>query len=770
MKAKKTTLKSQLLVCGLLSAAFCLRAPAQGTAFTYQGRLNNGSVPVDGLYDLKFALFQNSTGGGAVLGPITNSAVSISNGLFTTLLDFGPYDPDTYGRGKWLEISVRTNGPGSLTVLGARQQMTPAPSAIFATYAGGPPPGLGFNFTNLTSFNPPAGPPFSVGTTNEVANLNVDLLDGLDSSAFWQLAGNSGINTNSQFLGTTDNKPLNLKVNGKIALQIMPGTTLPNIIGGLSAFRPSFITSGVSGAVIAGGNAPSGAVNGFGGGDFQAVYDNDGTIGGGFGNKVGNNNVDLTDAAFATVGGGVFNSASGYAATVAGGDSNVAGGGRSAVAGGTGNQAIGNLSAIGGGQNNVIQTNADHSTIAGGFGNLIQSNAVNVMIGGGNSNVVPAFASYSTIAGGYQNSAGGLESFIGGGLQNVNNGDLGIIGGGRNNLNLSIAGTIAGGQYNTNLPGPIGGLGAIGGGFGNVVTNDAATIPGGIGNVAGGFASFAAGDLAQALHDGAFVWADAQGGEFSSTAANQFLIRAGGGVGIGTPSPQGSLHVYSDNNPTVVRIQSTGTPGLGRVEFVSNPQSDANQWRPGYIQSLDAGGFTGALGFYVNGSGSGNKFGSVEVMRVVNGNVGIGITAPTNRLHVAGGVSATAFINTSDRNAKENFAPVSPETVLAKVIALPITTWNFKDLHDGRHMGPMAQDFYAAFGLGGSDTTITSVDPDGVALAAIQGLNQKLTQDLQQKDAQIAGLRQANAELKQSVDDLKRTIDAINAKLKGIRP
>jgi hypothetical protein len=157
-------------------------------------------------------------------------------------------------------------------------------------------------------------------------------------------------------------------------------------------------------------------------------------------------------------------------------------------------------------------------------------------------------------------------------------------------------------------------------------------------------------------------------------------------------------------------------------------------------------------------------------MRVVNGNVGIGITAPTNRLHVAGGVSATAFINTSDRNAKENFAPVSPETVLAKVIALPITTWNFKDLHDGRHMGPMAQDFYAAFGLGGSDTTITSVDPDGVALAAIQGLNQKLTQDLQQKDAQIAGLRQANAELKQSVDDLKRTIDAINAKLKGIRP
>src|SRR6266852_5073531 len=73
-----------------------------------------------------------------------------------------------------------------------------------------------------------------------------------------------------------------------------------------------------------------------------------------------------------------------------------------------------------------------------------------------------------------------------------------------------------------------------------------------------------------------------------------------------------------------------------------------------------------------------------------------------------------------------NFAPVSPLEVLNKVAALPITTWNFKTMNDGRHMGPMAQDFFAAFGLGGGDTTITSVDPDGVALAAIQGLNEKV--------------------------------------------
>src|SRR6185503_17935169 len=85
---------------------------------------------------------------------------------------------------------------------------------------------------------------------------------------------------------------------------------------------------------------------------------------------------------------------------------------------------------------------------------------------------------------------------------------------------------------------------------------------------------------------------------------------------------------------------------------------------------------------------------STRMVILTNGFVGIGTTVPTNRLHVNGGVSATAFVNTSDRNAKENFAPISPGEVLQKVASLPITTWNFKSMNDGRHIGPMAQDFY----------------------------------------------------------------------------
>jgi hypothetical protein len=133
-----------------------------------------------------------------------------------------------------------------------------------------------------------------------------------------------------------------------------------------------------------------------------------------------------------------------------------------------------------------------------------------------------------------------------------------------------------------------------------------------------------------------------------------------------------------------------------------------------------------------------------------DGNVGIGVVFPTDKLHVNGGVTCTVLTQTSDRNAKENFSPVSPQEILAKVATLPITTWNFKELHDGRHVGPMAQDFHAAFGLGSDDKHVATVDADGVALAAIQGLNQKL----EEKDAEIQQLKQSLAELKELVSKL----------------
>src|SRR5262252_2345247 len=116
-----------LPVLFLVSTIVCAVSFAQGTAFTYQGRLNDGANPANGIYDLRFAIYDSASGGAQQGSLVTNSAMGISNGLFTVALDFGNQFP---GANRWLEISVRTNGGTSFTTLNSRQQITPSPYAI----------------------------------------------------------------------------------------------------------------------------------------------------------------------------------------------------------------------------------------------------------------------------------------------------------------------------------------------------------------------------------------------------------------------------------------------------------------------------------------------------------------------------------------------------------------------------------------------------------------------------------------------------------------
>jgi hypothetical protein len=116
---------------------------------------------------------------------------------------------------------------------------------------------------------------------------------------------------------------------------------------------------------------------------------------------------------------------------------------------------------------------------------------------------------------------------------------------------------------------------------------------------------------------------------------------------------------------------------------------------------------------------------------------------------------AGAWSSLSDRDAKENFAPVDPREILAEVDALPVTSWNYKTQDPRiRHVGPTAQDFRAAFGMGESERTITTVDADGVALAAIQGLSRKLEEELRAKELRIRQLEQGLAELRERLASL----------------
>ena len=114
----------------------------------------------------------------------------------------------------------------------------------------------------------------------------------------------------------------------------------------------------------------------------------------------------------------------------------------------------------------------------------------------------------------------------------------------------------------------------------------------------------------------------------------------------------------------------------------------------------------------------------------------------------------------SDRNKKAGFTPVDVDSVLAKVAALPLTTWHYtNDVAATPHLGPMAQDFHAAFGLGGDDKTIATVDADGVALAAIQGLHRK-----------TEALTAENVELRGELTELRTLVLQLQQQLNANRP
>jgi hypothetical protein len=106
--------------------------------------------------------------------------------------------------------------------------------------------------------------------------------------------------------------------------------------------------------------------------------------------------------------------------------------------------------------------------------------------------------------------------------------------------------------------------------------------------------------------------------------------------------------------------------------------------------------------------------------------------------------------------------------VLDKVAALQISEWNFKtDAADKKHLGPMAQNFHAAFGLNGADDKhISVIDEGGVALAAVQGLNEKvegLKNELNRRDAENAELKQQNDSLAEQLHELETTVKQLAA-------
>ena len=110
-------------------------APAQGTAFSYSGRLFDHGAPANGNYDMLFNAYDAPTNGNWISGPVTNAPVAVSNGVFNVVIDFG--DGTFTGQRLWLEIGVRTNGDTNpYATLAPRQELLPTPYAIYSEQSG----------------------------------------------------------------------------------------------------------------------------------------------------------------------------------------------------------------------------------------------------------------------------------------------------------------------------------------------------------------------------------------------------------------------------------------------------------------------------------------------------------------------------------------------------------------------------------------------------------------------------------------------------------
>jgi hypothetical protein len=335
------------------------------------------------------------------------------------------------------------------------------------------------------------------------------------------------------------------------------------------------------------------------------------------------------------------------------------------------------------------------------------------------------------------NTSSGTNSFIGGGSQNATMGSHPVIGGGQFN-DASDFSVVGGGLSNNATQ-----LAAVGGGYANTAASNSA-IGGGVGNNATG------------------GWSVVAGGYLNNTLGSPFAVIGGGyqNGASGYNAVVGGGRYNAATGPYAViagGILNTASNDHGVVSGgTSNTASGTSSTVPGGDSNLAQGNFSFAAGrrakalhrgsFVWGDNQNVDKPSSTENEFNVYASGGVRIfsdAAATTGVLLAPGSGVWSMV--SDVARKENLAPVDPCQVLEGVSTLPIWTWNYGAQADSiRHMGPTAQDFRAAFGLGASDKLIDTIDPDGVALAAIQGLHARLLE----KDAEIAALQEAVEDLK----------------------
>ncbi|MCL6542704.1 MAG: tail fiber domain-containing protein [Roseiflexus sp.] len=358
------------------------------------------------------------------------------------------------------------------------------------------------------------------------------------------------------------------------------------------------------------------------------------------------------------------------------------------------------------------QQNATSPNLIGGFsGNSVTSGVVGATIGGGGESGFPnrVTDSYGTVGGGGNNQAGNNAgpvndrsgATVGGGIFNTASGEHAAVGGGRFNTASGSAATVGGGDDNT----ASGSAATVGGGDDNTASGQYATVGGGDDNTASGSdAAVGGGYLNIASGEYATV-----GGGRENTAAGNYSFASG-------------------------RRAKANNPGC----FVWGDSTNADVACSNDNRTI----FRSSGGYYIYTNAS-----------------------LTSGMFLSGGGSAWNAV--SNRALKENFAPVDTRRLLARLAQIEIATWNYRSQEPAiRHIGPMADEFNALVdGLGGEGKDyINSLDADGVALAAIQGLYGLV----QEKDAEIAALRADSATMKAEITSLRAENAKLNERLAAI--
>jgi hypothetical protein len=212
----------------------------------------------------------------------------------------------------------------------------------------------------------------------------------------------------------------------------------------------------------------------------------------------------------------------------------------------------------------------------------------------------------------------------------------------------------------------------------------------------------------------------------ANARSHSLYVDDGGRIGSRTATPSVELHTIDGDTPSL-RLQQDGSSG-----FAPQTWDVAGNETNFFIRDVTGGS---ALPFRIRPGAP-----TSAIFIDANGDIGIGTSSPEAKLEVHDGAVIVngGFQAGSARAIKKQFEPVDRPALLESLAVMPIESWAYRQSDDqSRHLGPMAEDFFAAFGLGSSDQRIDLVDSTGVSLAALQGVLEMLAE----RDRELARLK-----------------------------